>query len=176
MQYAKVYIINRSGYLNLIVAVLVDHFLDREVAGVVDLTAVLLQGAASVGSIEVLLNQSLELIGEAQDLSVLQVAEEIDHAGGGRTELGGVLVDLADQSLLAVEVGGVEFSPGFLSDADPVDDVEFLPVNGVGVERSGEFSTIVTPGVTVIAVATVCVFMDRGSQEVIEGKPTGYTP
>ena len=44
-------------------------------------------------------------------------------------------MDLADQALLAVQVGGVELVPGLLANADPVQDGELLPVDGVGVER-----------------------------------------
>jgi len=93
-----------GGFLDLVVAVLVNHLLDREVAGVVQFTTVLLQRAPSVGGVEVLLNQRLELVGKAENLGVLQVAEEVDHLSGGGTELGGILVDLADEALLAVQV------------------------------------------------------------------------
>ena len=61
--------------------------------------------------------------------------EEVNHLGGGSTEAGSVLVDLADESLLAVKIGGVELPPGLLTNAQPVEDGELLPVNCVGVER-----------------------------------------
>lgn len=121
--------------LDFVMAVFINHLFDGKVAGIVKFTTVLLEGATSVGSVQVFLDQGLEFFGKAQDFSVLEVAEEVDHLSSGGTELGSVLVDLADQALLAVEVGGVEFSVGLLADADPVDDVELLPVNGVWVER-----------------------------------------
>jgi len=45
-------------------------------------------------------------------------------------------VDLTDQTLLAVQVRGVEFSVSFFANADPVEDGEFGPVNCVWVEGS----------------------------------------
>jgi len=112
-----------------------DHFLDGKVAGVVEDAAVFLHAAPSGGGVQVLVHQCLELLGEAQYLGVLQVAEEVDHPGGSGSEFVGVLVNLADQPLLAVEVGGVELLISLLTDADPVDDVELLPVDCVGIER-----------------------------------------
>jgi len=149
-------------------AVFVNHFLYGKVARVVKFTTVLLKGATSIGSVQVFLDQGLEFFGEAQYFSVLEVAEEVDHLGSGSAELGGVLVDLANQALLAVEVGGVEFSVGLLADADPVNDVELFPVNGVWVEGSAVFSTVVTPSVTVILISGVSVISNRGCEQVIK--------
>lgn len=46
------------------------------------------------------------------------------------------MVNFADEALLALKVSRVELPPGLLSDSDPVDDGELLPVDGVGVERA----------------------------------------
>lgn len=43
-------------------------------------------------------------------------------------------MNFADEALLALQVSRVELPPGLLSDSDPVDDGELLPVDGVGVE------------------------------------------
>lgn len=43
-------------------------------------------------------------------------------------------MDFADKALLAFQVSRIELSPGLLSNSDPVNDGELLPVDGVGVE------------------------------------------
>lgn len=43
-------------------------------------------------------------------------------------------MNFADEAFLALQVSRVELPPGLLSDSDPVDDGELLPVDGVWIE------------------------------------------
>ena len=60
--------------------------------------------------------------------------EEINKSGCWSPKTGSILVDFADETFLTLQVSKVELTPGFLSDSDPINDGELLPVDGVGVE------------------------------------------
>lgn len=96
----------------------------------------LLQTASPIGGVVVIFDQRLDLVGKGENLGILEITEEVNKTGSGRSKAGGVLVDLADQALLAFKISRIELPPGFFTNGNPVEDGELLPVNGVGIEGS----------------------------------------
>lgn len=74
----------------------------------------------------------MTLVGNLNAPGVLP--EEINKSGCRSPKAGSILVDFADETFLALQVSRVELPPSLLPDSDPVDDGEFLPVDGVWVE------------------------------------------
>jgi len=89
----------------------------------------LLAGLLLVGTgvgVHVLIQKLPHVVGEVQDLEVLGILESsLELLGDGAVE-GGLLHDLADQPLLAVQVVVVELLVDILEHGDPGDDVQAI--------------------------------------------------
>jgi len=96
-----------------------------------ELLAGLLLVGAGVG-IHVLIQKLPHVVGEVQDLEVLGILESsLELLGDGAVE-GGLLHDLADQPLLAVQVVVVELLVDLLEHGDPGHDVQAIEESVVG--------------------------------------------
>jgi len=96
-----------------------------------ELLAGLLLVSTGVG-IHVLIQKLPHVVGEVQDLEVLGILESsLELLGDGAVE-GGLLHDLADQPLLAVQVVVVELLVDLLEHGDPGHDVQAIEESVVG--------------------------------------------
>jgi len=90
-----------------------------------ELLARLLLVSTGIG-VHVLIEQLPHVVGQVQDLEVLGILESsLELLGDGAVE-GGLLHDLADQPLLAVQVVVVELLIDILEHGDPLDNVHAL--------------------------------------------------
>jgi len=90
-----------------------------------ELLARLLLVSTGIG-VHVLIEQLPHVVGQVQDLEVLGILESsLELLGDGAVE-GGLLHDLADQPLLAVQVVVVELLVDILEHGDPGDDVQAI--------------------------------------------------
>jgi len=90
-----------------------------------ELLAVLLLVSAGVG-IHVLIEELPHVVGKVQDLEVLGVLESSLELLGNSSVESGLLHDLADEPLLAVQVVVVELLVDILEHGDPGDDVQAI--------------------------------------------------
>lgn len=137
---------NRLAYLQVVGVsnVPLHGVLDGVGAGE-ELFARLLLVSAGVG-VHVLVEELPHVVGQVQDLEVLGILESsLELLGDGAVE-GGLLHDLADQPLLAVQVVVVELLVDILEHGDPGDDVQAI-----------EESVVVGPGVLTVSVLALSV-------------------
>jgi len=96
-----------------------------------EILARLLLVGAGIG-VHVLIQKLPHVVGEVQDLEVLGVLESSLELLGNSTVEGGLLHDLADQPLLAVQVVVVELLVDLTEHGDPGHDVEVIEESVVG--------------------------------------------
>jgi len=96
-----------------------------------EILARLLLVGAGIG-VHVLIQKLPHVVGKVQDLEVLGVLESSLELLGDSTVEGGLLHDLADQPLLAVQVVVVELLVDLTEHGDPGHDVEVIEESVVG--------------------------------------------
>lgn len=145
---------NRLAYLQVVGVsnVPLHGVLDGVGAGE-ELLARLLLVSAGVG-VHVLIEELPHVVGQVQDLEVLGILESsLELLGDGAVE-SGLLHDLADQPLLAVQVVVVELLVDILEHGDPGDDVQAIEESVV----VGPIDTlIISILLSVIAIGVVVV-------------------
>lgn len=161
--------LNVSSLQAVAAQVPLEGVLDGEGAGE-ELVALLVHLGGGVG-VEVFVEEIPHVVGEGEDLEVLGVLESGLELLGGRSVVGGLLHDFADETLLALEVVVVELLIDVLEHGDPLDDVEGVEVESIS--RSGIALLSVLSGLLVvvavvsaissIAVAAIAI---AGSTEV----------
>jgi len=135
-----------------------------------EILARLLLVGAGIG-VHVLIQKLPHVVGEVQDLEVLGVLESSLELLGNSTVEGGLLHDLADQPLLAVQVVVVELLVDLTEHGDPGHDVEVIEESVVG--RPILLCVIVLTISILLLVVVSVVRGEGGSQAGAAGQGNG---